>query len=219
MNLNQTITNRAYTQTKEAIIDLKNSEMNFGQRLDIKRLSTYFNISQTPIREALNLLIKDGLVVYKARKGYYVLDLSYRDMEEIYELRTIIECSALRMGIEKGSIDKTFFRQLLETIKKTQKKANNESLDWLSINKDLHLNIVKYSSNNKLYNVYLSIYPFVNISRQLDPMRKRLLEEHVQIIQLLLEDNLKAVEVLSNHLNNGKKSGLVAFRQIYEKGS
>ena len=219
MNLNQTVTDRVYNQIKEAIIDLENLEINFGQRVNIKKLSNYFNISQTPIREALNLLIKDELLVYKPRQGYYVVNLSYRDMEEIYDLRAIIECSGLRMGIEKGNIDKNVFSQLLEEAKRIQKETNQRSSDYLSSNKDLHLNIVKSSSNSKLYNVYLSIYPFVIISRQLDPMRKRLLDEHIQIIQLLLDNDLKAVEALRNHLNKGKESGLNTFKQKLERGN
>lgn len=218
MDLNQTVTDRVYNQIKKAIIDL---EMKLGQRIDIKELSNYFNVSQTPIREALNLLIKDELLEYKPRQGYYVVDLSYHDIEEIYELREIIECSALRLGINKGNIDKDVFSQILKETKRIQKEANKGKilLDYLFSDRELHLNIVKSSLNSKLYNVYLRIYPFVMISRRLDPMYERLLNEHIQIIQLLLDDDLKAIELLRDHINNGKKSGLIAFKSKLERSN
>jgi len=92
MPINQTIVGKIYTELKEKII---NQQIKLNQRISIKEIAKDFGISQTPIREALNRLIKDELVEYKLRRGYYVIRLSCKDLEEIYDLRKLIEVYAL----------------------------------------------------------------------------------------------------------------------------
>lgn len=64
-------------------------------------LSTSLGISRTPVREALNKLVKDGLIESIPRKGFYVKHLFSKDVEEIYELREILEIFALKKSINK----------------------------------------------------------------------------------------------------------------------
>jgi len=224
MNIKQTVTDRAYGQIKTLIINL---ELKLGQRIDIKELANRFNISQTPIREALSLLVKDELLEYKPRQGYYVVNLSYHDIEEIYELRELIECFALKQALKKDNIDKGVFNHILVESKSIQKEVNEEKklFYYHILGRELHLNIVKSSSNNKLYNMYLKIYPIVNITQNLDKMYEASLCEHIQITQNILNcalsklncDILKAVNFLRRHINNGKKRGLIVFKQYSER--
>ena len=152
MNIKQTVTDRAHGKIKKLIINL---ELKLGQRIDIKELANRFNISQTPIREALSLLVKDELLEYKPRQGYYVVNLSYHDIEEIYELRELIECFALKQALKKDNIDKGVFNHILVESKSIQKEVNEEKklFNYHILGRELHLNIVKSSSNNKLYNI------------------------------------------------------------------
>ena len=224
MNIKQTVTDRAYNQIKTLITNLG---LKLGQRIDIKELANRFNISQTPIREALSLLVKDELIEYKPRQGYYVVNLSYHDIEEIYELRKLIECFALKQALKDGNIDKSVFNHILVESKSIQKEVNKENklLNYHILGRELHLNIVKSCSNNRIYSIYLRIYPIVNITQNLDKMYETSLCEHVQIAQNILNcavsklncDALKAVNFLRHHINNGKKRGLVVFKQQLER--
>ena len=217
MNLNQTVTDRIYNEIKTMIINL---DMKLGKRVGIKELCEYFNVSQTPIREALNLLIKDELLEYKPRQGYYTRDLSYDDMQEIYELRELVECFSLKQGIKKNNIDSEEFHQCLLESKNIKNGENQEKklLDYRVSDRKFHLKIVKSSANKKLYDIYLRIYPFVSISQQLDPLCERSLNEHIQIIQLILNgDTTGAVNSLKNHINNCKRSGLIALKEQLKK--
>ncbi len=216
MNLNQTVTDRIYNEIKTMIINL---DMNLGKRIGIRELCEYFCVSQTPIREALNLLIKDELLEYKPRQGYYTVNPSYDDMEEIYELRELIECFSLKQGIKKNNIDSNEFNQLLMESQNIKSEKNQEKklLNYRVSDRKFHLKIVKISANKKLYDIYLRIYPFVSISQQLDPLCERSLNEHIQIIQLILNSDItRAVNSLRDHINNCKRSGLVALKEQLE---
>jgi DNA-binding GntR family transcriptional regulator len=58
-----------------------------GQRIPEQHLSDEFEVSRGPIREALRLLERDGLVVILARRGAQVTDLTFREVRDIFDIR------------------------------------------------------------------------------------------------------------------------------------
>ena len=70
------------------------------------QLAEEMHISRFPIREALRILEKEGLVETKPFKGTYVAELTERDMQELYSLRSAIEEFAVRLLIKNIDEDK-----------------------------------------------------------------------------------------------------------------
>lgn len=212
MPINQTIVGKIYTELKEKII---NQQIKLNQRISIKEIAEDFGISQTPIREALNRLIKDELVEYKLRRGYYVIRLSCKDLEEIYDLRKLIEVYALEQGMMRETIDKDLFQKYLQDSIEMQKEAiePKKPLKYCIADRELHLSIVKSSLNEKLYKIYMRMYPFVSISQQLDPLYERSLNEHILLIKAILDKNiLEAKKILKTHINNCKCDGIESLK-------
>ena len=212
MPINQTIVGKIYTELKEKII---NQQIKLNQRISIKEIAEDFGISQTPIREALNRLIKDELVEYKLRRGYYVIRLSCKDLEEIYDLRKLIEVYALEQGMMRETIDKDLFQKYLQDSIEMQKEAiePKKPLKYCIADRELHLSIVKSSLNEKLYKIYMRMYPFVSISQQLDPLYERSLNEHILLIKAILAKNiLEAKKILKTHINNCKCDGIESLK-------
>ena len=56
-------------------------------------------VSVAPVREALRILEQEGQVTYLPRRGYFVTALDIGDLEEIYELRSILESRAARRAL------------------------------------------------------------------------------------------------------------------------
>ena len=212
MPINQTIVGKIYIELKEKII---NQQIKLNQRISIKEIAKDFGISQTPIREALNRLIKDELVEYKLRRGYYVIRLSCKDLEEIYDLRKLIEVYALEQGMMRETIDKDLFQKYLQDSIEMQKEAiePKKPLKYCIADRELHLSIVKSSLNEKLYKIYMRMYPFVSISQQLDPLYERSLNEHILLIKAILAKNiLEAKKILKTHINNCKCDGIESLK-------
>jgi DNA-binding GntR family transcriptional regulator len=69
-----------------------------GEPLREAALATMLGVSKTPIREALSWLERDGLVEMEVFKGAVVTGYSRRDLEEIYELRLLLEVTAARQA-------------------------------------------------------------------------------------------------------------------------
>ena len=69
-----------------------------GERVREAALAEQLGISRTPIREALQRLTRDGLVQLDARNGSRIAELSLRAIQELYDLREILEGSTARLA-------------------------------------------------------------------------------------------------------------------------
>ena len=91
------------TATQYALDGLRSAivsgELAPGQRVVQEDLAERLGVSIAPVREALRILEQEGQVTYKPRRGYFVTELRIEDLEEIYELRQLLEERAMRMAL------------------------------------------------------------------------------------------------------------------------
>jgi len=73
-----------------------------GERLRIEKLKAIYGIGPTPLREALQKLAQDGLVVTEGNRGFTVAPLDPAEFEDLNLARTVIEKEALRLSIAGG---------------------------------------------------------------------------------------------------------------------
>jgi len=84
----ETTAQHALESLREAIIA---GELRPGQRVLQEEIAESFGVSIAPLREALAVLEQEGQVTYLPRRGYLVTELRIEDLEEIYELRQVLE--------------------------------------------------------------------------------------------------------------------------------
>jgi DNA-binding GntR family transcriptional regulator len=70
-----------------------------GQRVNQEDVAGRIGVSIAPVREALRVLEQEGQLTYLPRRGYFVTELRVTDLEEIYDLRRMIEGRAAREGL------------------------------------------------------------------------------------------------------------------------
>ena len=85
------------------------SQLKDGERLNENRLAAEHNISRGPLREAFRLLEKEGLVRSIPRKGTFVKELHKRDIEEVFQIREMIECFAIDLIVTNNLKDYQLF--------------------------------------------------------------------------------------------------------------
>lgn len=96
----RTMTDAVYEQIKAAIVELRIPP---GAPLREAEIAQGLSVSKTPVREALGRLEQDGLVTLNSFRSATVTDYTARDLQEIYELREIIEVAAARAAAESMS--------------------------------------------------------------------------------------------------------------------
>jgi GntR family transcriptional regulator, rspAB operon transcriptional repressor len=72
-----------------------------GQRLDVIDIANHYNISITPVRDALNMLNQEGLVTIKPRSGYFVTPITLKELRDMLELRKILELAAIERAVHR----------------------------------------------------------------------------------------------------------------------
>src|SRR4051812_40979771 len=82
-----------YATLKERIVTF---QLKPGDALQEVQLAEVFNVSRTPIREALRMLTREGLVELLPRQGARVAVLSIKDLLDAYEVRLYLEPPAIR---------------------------------------------------------------------------------------------------------------------------
>ncbi|GAA4116771.1 GntR family transcriptional regulator [Nocardioides fonticola] len=70
-----------------------------GTLIPIEEVARFFGVSQIPVREALKVLLGEGLVEHVPHVGYSVAKLTFREFRELYDVRQALEASALRAAV------------------------------------------------------------------------------------------------------------------------
>jgi len=74
-------------------------ELRPGHRVNQEDVAARIGLSVAPVREALRVLEQEGQLTYRPRRGYVVTELRVADLEEIYELRQVLEERAARHAL------------------------------------------------------------------------------------------------------------------------
>jgi len=182
-------------------------ELKPNQRIYVDELSKEFNISQTPIREALYKLAGMNLINIKPRKGIYVAGFSKQDVLEVLEIRMALEGLAVSK-ISDISDDiirkmKNNLNLFKETIKHKDIIANNEA------DKAFHLLIIEASGSKQLSQVYRNLHSHLSVQRLLYEDEEKALEElrmtekeHLRIVQAFEKKDKREIrKAIKAHLS------------------
>jgi DNA-binding transcriptional regulator YhcF (GntR family) len=97
----KTIRKKAYEFLRERVLD---GEIPPDVRLVETKIAAQIGTSRTPVREALHNLELEGLLKAIPRVGYVVVATSEEDLEEICEIRAVIESLAARRAVKKAQL-------------------------------------------------------------------------------------------------------------------
>lgn len=102
MDLTRLDTQQAYTQLQQRIVHLQLAP---GALLDEGQLARELDLSPTAIREAIQLLVHEGLVQVTPRHGLYVSPVSLDDLTNLSELRETLEGLGARLAAQRATAD------------------------------------------------------------------------------------------------------------------
>lgn len=141
-----TKTDFAAQQLRERIFS---GELAPGERLMVDNLKTELAMSPTPIREAFRVLQTEGLIVHRPHHGMVVARQSLQDVQEIVDLRAVLEPHALELAIPKmdsATLDKLEALQA-DYIATTEQGKIAEAI---AINHDWHWLIYRNAGSSRL---------------------------------------------------------------------
>jgi len=143
----QTFREKILETIREAILK---GDLKPGEKVAEPELAEQFGISRTPIREAFRQLESEGYLTVVPRKGAVVAALSERDIQEFYEVKSILEGYAAELAAKNLS-DKELAK--LESINERLKQLANDGdvKSFYKIHNEFHEMFLKAANNTKLY--------------------------------------------------------------------
>ena len=179
-----------------------------GERVNIDQICAEWQISKTPVREALKALEQDGVINYIPRRGFFVKVPSLEELKNIMEIRTALEVYALERGFR--TIDRKEMSRLSKEFRETfaamRKDGNAEP--YLAVDHKFHSYIIGTTRNRKMMDTYENIGGEMHYLRYRDTFETECamgnsMPEHMEIIQAILNDDQDgAIRALKMHLSN-----------------
>jgi GntR family transcriptional regulator, rspAB operon transcriptional repressor len=146
------ISDRVYATLKHRILTCA---MLPGQRVIEKELCTEMAISRTPLREALNRLALEGLVVLRPFRGYVIAPLTVADFRELCEFRRILESEAAALSALRATAEDIEELSARTTLEYTVGDQQTYPA-YLRNNSAFHLALVRCTHNSQLISAVMS---------------------------------------------------------------
>ena len=135
------------SELRKAILSRKMKE---GEILSLDSVATQLNVSITPVREAFQILARDGLIKLRQNKGAIVLGITDTYIREHYQLRAILESACAGLAAEEG-VDISGIRDSYEESKAALE--NGDYSQYASQNREFHSEIWAAAGNKKMENM------------------------------------------------------------------
>lgn len=181
-----------------------NNEFPSGTKLDESELAKLFNVSRTPIREALRNLEASQLVTIIPKKGAYVSEISIQKLIEIFEVMAELESLCAKLASRRIS-DKNL-KELQKALAMCEKAYNENDIDkYFLENLKFHKIIYESSHNDflisQMANLRSRLLPFRKIQLKVKNRMTLSLNEHREITKAILDGREKdAQELMRNHV-------------------
>ena len=192
-----------------------------GERLMEIQLADEMGVSRTPVREAIRKLELEGFVVMIPRRGTYVADMSLKDINDVYEIRTSLETLAAGLAAERISGEQLEEMQFL--LLQIQHGIDENNMDKI-VENDVAFHDVLYraSGNERLRNI------INNLREQLTGIRRTSMrypgrlkdtqEEHRSLVDSIARHDVEgSQEAARVHLENAERT-LMASMVDAKKG-
>lgn len=189
--------------------DILTGKLRPGQKLTEQDLCREYEVSRTPVREALRQLESDGLVENVLNRGAFVIGMSDQDFEDMFEMRRAYEIQAVRWAIER--ITEEEMEALEETFEFMEFYTMRNDIDkMLVINSGFHQTIYEASHNRMLRKQLASYQNYLKYkgadSVYDDNYLMTVLEEHSEIFRAFKRKDPEAGALaMEKHINNAKK--------------
>jgi len=198
-------TPRIYQQIRESIIDF---DLFPGSRVTETELAEQFNVSRTPIREALQRLEVEGLVQIRAKQGCFIRPVDTETISNYYDVRIAIEAMAVELACANMP------EEDIQALADFWNPSNfDENIDYSNhiqqVEELFHVSLAEGSGNPILVQYLNDINNHIRVIRRLGfPDKKSVQEtyiEHYEICTLVLEKKTEdAKKAIIEHIRKSQ---------------
>lgn len=200
MKLKKTLSEQIYQILHQ---DILTQQIPAGTKLTLKNLQERFEVSSTPIREALTRLTEEGLVSYFSNVGVSVLSFTPEDLTEIFTFMGDLDALAVNYAAQHPDC-KELERCIRENLDRCADPSTSQE-ELLELSDEFHLLFYRYCNNTRLTRTADRLRSQLSVSAyqyERDPETlSQILNGHCRIAEnFLAGDTIKASENMRKHL-------------------
>ena len=194
----------AYRRIKAAIFDFV---LLPGEGFTESDMAARLEMSRTPVREALFRLELEGYVQVAFRSGWSVSPFDFKKLEELYDLRIVLECTAVdRLCAAEPMADLGMLKAVWLV---PEKERKTETTEVAALDEAFHATLVSAAGNHEMARVHADVTDGIRIVRRLDftqpPRITATYDEHAKILRSVLARRADAAKLmLRTHIEGSK---------------
>ncbi len=176
-----------YEQLKR---DVANFKLVPGDRFSENELSERMGVSRTPVRQALFRLQQEGYVEVLFRSGWRVLPFDFDQFEQLYDLRMVLETTAVqRLCADGERVNRALLEQLIAIWLVPVAERSSDMVQVSRWDEEFHCQLVAAAGNAEMARVHRDVTDRIRIIRRLDFTKQARIdatyEEHAKILKAI----------------------------------
>ena len=199
----RSLSDEVVVRLRDAIVNAKIAP---GERLREEILASSMGVSRGPVREAIQRLEREGLVIIHPNRGATVARLSREDLDEVYSLRRSLERLAMRESIRKA--DAEHINQMAALVDEMAASSAGSITPQLAADLDIrfHEALVESTGHKRLIRTWMDLRPQIHLfllSRTVanPDFREHLVRSHTEILNAIRDrDETRGVTIIDDHL-------------------
>jgi DNA-binding GntR family transcriptional regulator len=210
---------KAYRTLKQGIL---HGQLRRGERLSEARLMREFDIGRTPLREALNRLEREGLVVSQPNSGYSVANLDIDAVCDLLVVREGLDALAAEIAVETATEDD--LRRLaavmeeIEALDRVHERTPEVYARELELGLKVHEVILDMTRNPALREITQRVYDQLRLAlwvevRWIDQWKMAVEEHRTIVTAVMARDAPAAVAAARAHIRSSRQN-MQIIRQI-----
>lgn len=205
---------RAKSNTQTALDEIRklifSGELSADSNHLESELADRLGMSRTPVREATLMLAAQGLLEVRPRKGVLIKAISAKDMDEVYEVLTELECLSAARAATKDytEADLSDLKQHINDMVTALTIEDREA--WAAADEAFHAELVELGGNTRVKTIVQNFNDQVRRARTLTlymrPLPTKSNEEHRAVYDAILAgDPARARETHEQHRHNARR--------------
>lgn len=179
-----------YDQLKQDVAEFK---LVPGDRFTENEISERLGVSRTPVRQALFRLQQEGFVEVMFRSGWRVLPFDFEQFEQLYDLRMVLETTAVHRLCEEGlhgrRVDRALLDELVSIWLVPVAARSADTVQVAQWDEAFHCSLVAAAGNAEMTRVHRDVTDRIRIIRRLDftkqPRIDATYDEHGKILKAI----------------------------------
>ena len=186
-------------------------QMKEGEVLSLESVASQLNVSAMPVREAFQILARDGLIQLRKNKAAVVLGVTETYIKEHYQLRAILEGAAARLC----AAPETDISELEEIYQDSCKVLENKDFSrYTDINREFHNEIWTAAGNGKMKNMISELWNGLSMGNMVseEDYAKVSVKEHGEILEAIKAHDGDAAEAaMKEHIMRSRDDMLTYY--------